>query len=169
MEDLRQIIGDTKIIMAVKKNPSIGNTVVMNKFLSSDEQILDNQKCGATNCMQCPLVNTNTAINVNGLRVKAAKTLNCKSRNVIYLWQCQICENENSYFGRTIQIHIGAAFQKKNGKILPYLCIPVPVTRISLTCRTSKSLWSKSVPLRESVGKNPSTLISLRPGEYQQI
>ena len=89
--------------MAVKKNPSMGNTVVMNKFLSSDEQILDNQKCGATNCMQCPLVNTSNTVNVNGLRVKAAKTLNCKSRNIIYLWQCQICENENSYFGRTIQ------------------------------------------------------------------
>ena len=65
MENLRQIIGDTKIIMAVKKNPSIGNTVVMNKFLSSDEQILDNQKCGATNCMQCPLVNISNTVNVN--------------------------------------------------------------------------------------------------------
>ena len=69
------------------------------------------------------------------------------------------------------QIHIGAAFQKKNGKILPYLCIPVPVTGISLTCRASKSLWSKSVPLRESVGKNSSTLISLgqEPGESTDI
>ena len=103
MDDLRQIIGDTKIIMAVKKNPSIGNTVVKNKLLSSDEHILENQKCGATNCMQCPLVNTSTTVNVNGLRVKPAKTLNCKSRNTIYLWQCQICELENSYFGRTIQ------------------------------------------------------------------
>ena len=64
---------------------------------------MTNQKCGASNCLQCPLVNTSATATINGLQVKTAKTLNCKSRNVIYLWQCQICENDNSYFGRTIQ------------------------------------------------------------------
>ena len=102
-DDLQQIIGNTKIIMAIKKNPSIGNAAIRNKLLSFDEKQLNNQKCGATNCLQCPLVNTSATATVNGLQVKAAKTLNCKSRNVIYLWQCQICETDNSYFGRTIQ------------------------------------------------------------------
>ena len=26
-----------------------------------------------------------------------------KSRNVLYLWQCLLCQKENGYFGRTIQ------------------------------------------------------------------
>ena len=56
--DLRTVIGDTKIIMAVKKNPSIGNTVVRNKMLTTDSPRFVNQKCQATNCLQCPLVNT---------------------------------------------------------------------------------------------------------------
>ena len=101
--DLQQAIGDTKIIMAVKKNPSIGNSVVRNKQLSTIETIQQNQSCQASNCLQCPLVNTNNNIYVNNKQVKPQKTLNCKSRNIIYLWQCQICDNENSYFGRTIQ------------------------------------------------------------------
>ena len=29
--------------------------------------------------------------------------MNCKSRNVLYLWQCQLCDEEDSYMGRTIQ------------------------------------------------------------------
>ena len=102
-DDLQQIIGNTRIIMAIKKNPSIGNATVRNKLLSFENELLTNQKCGATSCRQCPLVNTNATATVNGLQVKAAKSLNCKSRNVIYLWQCLICENDDSYFGRTIQ------------------------------------------------------------------
>jgi len=101
--DLKSVIGDTKIIMAVKKNPSIGNTVVRNKRITTDLPQLENQKCGATSCMQCPLVNTNNTVTINNIKVKPARTLNCKSRNVIYLWQCTICTEENGYFGRTIQ------------------------------------------------------------------
>ena len=29
--------------------------------------------------------------------------MNCKSRNVIYLWQCKLCRKGDSYFGRTVQ------------------------------------------------------------------
>ena len=100
--DLLTIIGNTKIVMAVKKNPSIGNSVVRNKLLSFEETQLENQKCGGPGCMQCPLSNTNTTEHVNNKRLKLPQTLNCKSRNVIYLWQCRLCDEENSYFGRTI-------------------------------------------------------------------
>ena len=41
--DLRTIIGDTKIIMAIKKNPSIGSTVLKNKVLSTEEVELESQ------------------------------------------------------------------------------------------------------------------------------
>ena len=101
--ELRQLVGDTKIIMAVKKNPSIGNKFIRNKALSERRTQLLNQKCNAQNCRQCPLVNTSNTATVNNTSITTGKTLNCKSRNVIYLWQCQLCEEENSYFGRTIQ------------------------------------------------------------------
>ena len=101
--DIHTLIGDTKIMMAVKKNPSIGNNMVRNKVLSNETHPLENQKCGGPGCLQCPLVNTNGTATVNNMRLRSAQNLNCKSRNVIYLWQCQICRNENSYFGRTIQ------------------------------------------------------------------
>ena len=41
-------------------------------------------------------------VNIN-IQIKPSKTLNCKSRNVIYLWQCLLCDQDDSYFGRTIQ------------------------------------------------------------------
>ena len=70
-----------------------------------------NQKCGAQNCLQCPLVNISQSVTVNKLPVPTQKNLNCKSRNVLYLWQCLICQHDNSYFGRTIQ----KAHKRTNG------------------------------------------------------
>ena len=101
--ELQELIGETKIVMAVKKNPSIGNKCMKNKLLSSEQTEYPNQKCNGTNCEQCPLVNTSNSVTVNNSRIKLPKTLNCKSRNVIYLWQCILCEREDSYFGRTVQ------------------------------------------------------------------
>ena len=41
--DIHTLIGDTKIMMAVKKNPSIGNNMVRNKVLSNEAYRLENQ------------------------------------------------------------------------------------------------------------------------------
>ena len=90
--------------MAVKKNPSIGNFAIRNKNLNMERKTFTNQKCNGPGCKQCPLVNTEQHITVNNERVKTPPpNLNCKSRNVIYLWQCQLCTKDNSYFGRAIQ------------------------------------------------------------------
>ena len=74
-----------------------------NKLLSLEQPEYPNQKCNGTNCEQCPLVNTSNSVIVNNSRIKLPKTLNWKFRNVIYLWQCILCEEEDSYFGRTVQ------------------------------------------------------------------
>ena len=37
------------------------------------------------------------------MTVQKQKNLNYKSRNVLYLWQCQLCIEDDSYIGRTIQ------------------------------------------------------------------
>ena len=101
--DIQQLIGDTKIVMAVKKNPSLGNQFIQNKSLSEEKIQLENQRCNTTNCHQCPLVNTSNTTKVNNIHIPTPKTLNCKSRNILYLWQCQLCNEDDSYIGRTIQ------------------------------------------------------------------
>ena len=68
--DIQTLIGDTRIVLAIKKNPSIGNTVVKNKELCSVQLRLENQKCNAQNCQQCPLINTSNQITVNNMTVR---------------------------------------------------------------------------------------------------
>ena len=77
--------------------------MVKNKELCTKQIELDTQKCNAQNCQQCPLVNTSDDITINNMRVRKQKNLSCKSRNILYLWQCLLCEEEDSYIGRTIQ------------------------------------------------------------------
>ena len=71
--ELQQIIGETQIVMAVKKKPSLCNKLVQNKLLSMEERQLPNQKCNATNCSQCPLVNTSKTVIANNKRAYIAK------------------------------------------------------------------------------------------------
>ena len=157
--DLRTIIGDTKIIMAVKKNPAVGNAVIKNKGLSSNEEDLDSQKCGAPNCLQCPLVNTDNTTTVNNFRVRSSEKRSCKSRNIIYSWQCKICleENGEQFKNHTReQIPIEDVFRKKNGKTLHFPCIPAQSTKITFLSQTLKLLWSKSVPRKTLEERNLS-------------
>ena len=42
-------------------------------------------------------------ISINNMTVRKQRNFICKSRNVIYLWQCQLCDVDDSYLGRTIQ------------------------------------------------------------------
>ena len=83
--ELQQLIGETNIVMAIQKNLSIGTKCMKNKLLSSEQTEHPNQKCNGTNCEQCPLVNTSNSVTINNSRIKLPKTLNCKSRNMIYL------------------------------------------------------------------------------------
>ena len=94
--------------------------VVSNKYLISNLPPLKKQKCGAKNFLQCPLFNTQPSNSVNNNKIKPTPNLNCKSRNVVYLLQCKLCKEENSYIGRTIErvheranIHKGCFCDKK--------------------------------------------------------
>ena len=40
---------------------------------------------------------------INGKSVTVPPHLNCKSRNVIYMWICKLCGEKETYFGRTTQ------------------------------------------------------------------
>ena len=87
----------------MKKGSSLGNTVVRNKQLSISSTDGDSQRCNGRGCLQCPLTNTKSKIVVNGNVVRIPRHLNCRSRNVIYMWICKLCGEKEVYFGRTIQ------------------------------------------------------------------
>ena len=100
---LNTLIGDVHIMFAIKKRSSIGNCIVRNKQLSFPVSTYINQRCNGTGCRQCPLSTTKTHITINNKVVSIPKTLNCKSKNIIYLWLCKLCREKEAYFGRTIQ------------------------------------------------------------------
>ena len=100
-ELFNQLIGDTRIMFAMKKGSSLGNTVVRNKQLSIPNSEGDSQRCNGRGCQQCPLTNTQSHVTVNGNVVRIPRNLNCRSRNVIYMWICKICGEKGVYFGRT--------------------------------------------------------------------
>ena len=101
--ELKQLIGDTRVVVAMKKGSSIGNSVVRNKQLSIPNVTADSQRCNGRGCRQCPLINNENSLVVNGNTIQIPKHLNCKARNIIYMWVCKLCREHKVYFGRTIQ------------------------------------------------------------------
>ena len=100
----KQLIGETKVMFAMKKGTSLGNSLVQNKALCLKTLTnSSNQKCGAPGCRQCPLVNTERRFTINDTNISIPTSLNCKSRSVVYLWKCKLCLADEYYFGRTTQ------------------------------------------------------------------
>ena len=99
---IQQLIGDTRVMFALKKNSSIGNRVVRNKQISFPISVTD-QHCNGRGCRQCPQVNNERVVEINGSTLRIPRHLNCKSRNIIYMWTCKLCGEKETYFGRTTQ------------------------------------------------------------------
>ena len=102
-DELEMLIGDVHIMFAMKKRSSIRNTVVRNKQISTKNCTSSNQRCHGGGCLQCPLVITEPKITINGRNIAIPRNLDCKSKNVIYLWLCKLCMQKEAYFGRAIQ------------------------------------------------------------------
>ena len=102
-DELQTLIGDVRIMFAMKKRGSIGNSVVRNKQLSFPITNSNNQRCNGSGCLQCPALITSSRTTVNNKPITFPKQLNCKSKNVIYLWLCKLCQGKEAYFGRTTQ------------------------------------------------------------------
>ena len=78
-------------------------TLAWNKaFCAEPTTRAENQKYNAPGCLQCPVVNEEHQLTINNTNIKIPRSLNCKTRNVIYLWKCKLCHDE-CYFGRTTQ------------------------------------------------------------------
>ena len=117
-EDIVAVAGNVRVVLALRKRQTIGNVVVRNRRLSessidSDEQEHEDnefsQKCGGRGCKTCPLLATSPSMSINGKRLRLSARLNCKSKNVIYVAQCNLCSNqrgnrkEDTYVGQTMQ------------------------------------------------------------------
>ena len=64
--DIQQLIGDTRVMFAIKKGSSVGNMLVRNKALCDTISTNNsNQKCNAPGCQQCPLVNAEKKMVIN--------------------------------------------------------------------------------------------------------
>ena len=113
-EDISRLIGETRIIFALKKHESISDYVVKKRALSrgatqsedKSKQEPSSQACGGKGCKTCRLVfNPGEKVMINGKEVFLDKRLTCRDKNVIYIAQCSLCAGkeggECSYFGQT--------------------------------------------------------------------
>ena len=110
-DDIQRLVGDVRIIFAMKKHEAIRDYVVKNRTLSRGPKqhqthASSSQSCGSKKCETCPLLFENgEKVMIDGKEVILDMSLNCRDKNVIYVAQCSICENGNSaestYFGKT--------------------------------------------------------------------
>ena len=115
-DDIKQLCGEVQILFALRKAPSIGNTVVRNRRLSEGPGNRDlnisgpiDQSCGGKGCLTCPyLFNSDDTILINGGELKLDFNLTCKDSGIIYVAQCQICNKlssklkEDTYLGQSV-------------------------------------------------------------------
>ena len=86
-EDISRLIGETRIIFALKKHESIKEYVVKNRALSrgttqseeKTEREPSSQACGGKGCKTCQLVfNPGEKVMINGKEVFLDKGLTCR-------------------------------------------------------------------------------------------
>ena len=119
-EDLRTVTGENQLrpILANKRGPNIGDKITKNKELCSEDRLSDlqilfssemqqhqNQKCNTKRCKSCCLfVESSTFVEAGGFSHVLPRNLTCKSRNIVYIFQCKLCHNSRgSYVGQTQQ------------------------------------------------------------------
>ena len=113
-DDIAALVGEGRIIFALKKHESVKDNVVKNRVLSrgstrkngSMKKHPETQACGGKGCKTCPLVfGPGDKVMVNGKEVILDSKLSCKDKNVIYIAQCIVCAGrvggECAYFGQT--------------------------------------------------------------------
>ena len=101
--DLHNVIGETKIIIAERRNPNTASLLfAKSSFSQSLRPMNSNQKCLHSKCLTCDILNLPKNLKVNDFPIKLDFTLNCKVTNCIYLAICKHCTNPNEfYFGQT--------------------------------------------------------------------
>ena len=100
--DIRKRTGEeTSVLVACRRGKTIGNNVVKNgKLCYVDIKGQKSQRCGAKNCKSCLLFcNTGEIFKTNSIEIPVPDRYNCKTRNVIYIAQCKMCDEDNTCMG----------------------------------------------------------------------
>lgn len=109
--DINRLLGEpTSVLVATRKGPSIRNRVVKNRSLCEhkvEAEVGASQRCNSRKCKSCPqMLEEGKSMLVNGFQVKPLGSHTCKSKNVVYVAQCTICEGkpvDSAYVGQTQQ------------------------------------------------------------------
>ena len=99
-ELLHRLIGDRKTIISDRRGPNTASLLFAKSGFSSQSVIpKENQKCNARGSLLCQDLMNEKVVNINGLKVKLDFTLDCKSKNCIYVALCR--HFQEFYFGQT--------------------------------------------------------------------
>ena len=117
--DIKHVVGDCRVIFALKKHDAIHQLTVKNRKLGTQQAVTKHfgpkisQACNGKGCYTCPILfRFNDKLVVNGQDLLLDHSLTCKSKSLIYVAQCKICYEtkiqlgevlfEDTYFGQTV-------------------------------------------------------------------
>ena len=108
--DIERLLGKTKVMVAERKNCSIGSAVFAKSAFSRETvHPKKNQKCNGKGCKTCKIMNLSKTFNVwkncpgYQKEVKLDFRSNCSTECIIYIYFCNICKNNESlYVGQSV-------------------------------------------------------------------
>lgn len=109
-DDIDQLLGKTRLLVAERKNGNIASAVfAKSAFSKGCATEKSNQKCEKKNCKLCEIVNVKKRVVLWENNEKYKKEIkldykcNCSTESVIYIYICNICENNKSFYvGQTV-------------------------------------------------------------------
>ena len=104
-EDLKDIFKDTNFVLSLKQPKNIYRELSSSKFTSTRTIIEPGTyKCKDKRCKICQLYlnETKQFLMSNGQIWDIRRNINCHSINVIYYLKCKMCNEKETYIGKTI-------------------------------------------------------------------
>ena len=98
--ELNNLIGSHRIIMALKKNPNIGDSLFSKKKFAATRVRSNSLSPCRSNCKTCPLLTPLNKFTLEGRIFPLFTEGSCKSEDVIYVCVCKSCDD--FYIGQTI-------------------------------------------------------------------
>ena len=104
-DDINELLGETQLMVAERKNCNIASTVFAKSVFSKCNSIVekDHQRCGKKNCKLCSIMNLPRKVTLwdDDKNYRKDITLDylsdCSTECVIYLYVCNICKNNRSF------------------------------------------------------------------------
>ena len=119
-KDITVLTGkETKTLVASRKGVSVGSRAVKNRQLCEEAPEADHrvgQQCGAKGCRTCPVIcgDTNPLV-IEGRDIVPQEGLTCKSKNIIYMAQCTLCDTNPN--GGELSVYAGQTTQPLHKRI----------------------------------------------------